>query len=625
MDLANRLENIFHGEEMIVIYLLTTFFYVFANILLGFNLLKLIFRKNINEWSPVIILITGFMFGEGILASLLLFLSLTGYFKNYIIWLVLITIVLSGIPVWSSFKRLLMDTSNSIKSFNNGFKVLPPIWRLFLSIIILLIILFAIGSIVLPPLGDAEGFYMVLPKIMAYTGYLRPPHDFLSFSSIGLLGEFHFAALMVIADAAAAKFLVWFNALAVIGLLIYIGKLIGLKNKGQIIMLAILLTSSMFTNYLTDGKTDIFSAAFGLLTYYWLMQINKKRALALVLTGLFLGFAIVAKLSNAIVIIPGIILFLGWNSYLEIKSKNLLFWDLCKRSVMDFAVICFFALLSFSPTFIKNHFLFPGISSITASTNVGVWSQNIIQSSKVGILVWIKNILEPFIKFPFLLTFWEYPIKGNNMSILALAFLPLLFFRHHGNLIRKQIIFMVVTGLFVWIALRSTVVQPRYIISTLLIFIPIIALATENILTDNFFPILKKAILVSILTIFFLFLSVQLYLKFNPALIRGPHRQAMEFMNQTATPSQRVFLAGYYSYFLRPDLLTTLNVPLYNISKKGGPSPWEDIYNEGFNYVIVQKDDKPYWEYAESLPRDGLEIQKIYSDSLTDIYAINKK
>jgi hypothetical protein len=619
---------------MIIIYLFLTLFYVSTNILLGLSLLGPIFKKQKYQWPPLIILITGFLFGQGILASIWLFLSLSGHLKNYIVWPILAFIIFVSIPVWPYLYKLSGDI---IKSFANPFKNLSIFWQSFLAIIILLIVTLAIGSIILPPSGDGESFYMVLPKIMAYTGSFKPPHDYLLFSQIGLLGEFHFAVLMIIANPAAAKFLVWFDALAVVGLLFYIGKLIGLKAKGQIIMLSVLLTSSAFTNYITDGKTDIFSAAFGLVTYYWLFQLNKKRTLSLILTGLFLGFAIVTKLSNVIPIVPGILLYLGWNDYLEFKNRKLLFLKLCARFFIGVIIIAFFASLSFCPTLVKNHFLSSEPVTTLYASN---WSNPIISISNTNALPFVsrnitnlfsaitlsfKHVIEMIVDVPLLLTFWEYPIKGNNLSILILAFIPLLFFRQKNILIRKQICFIAILGLAVWVFARSTVLEPRYILSTLLIFIPIVSASVENILEKSFFLILKKVIMVSIFLILILCLTVQLFLKFSPSYIRGTYRQAMQFINLRAAPGERVFLAGSYSYFLRPDLLVTLNTPLHNVNEEPS-SFWMDIYNQGFNYVIIQKVSygPALLDKQRNTPLVGVKIDKIYSDSGSDIYSLIK-
>ena len=51
----------------------------------------------------------------------------------------------------------------------------------------------------------------------------------------------HYAALMSIADPFAAKFLVWFNALAIAGLLIGIGSFFNLNARAKVILLVLMI------------------------------------------------------------------------------------------------------------------------------------------------------------------------------------------------------------------------------------------------------------------------------------------------------------------------------------------------------------------------------------------------
>lgn len=641
---------------MIFIYLLTTLFYAFVNLLLGLIFLFVLFKENLIKKYPVlIVLVTGFLLGQGLLSTLWLFISLHGHLSQALIWTILISISLISIFFWSHFLRLLKESIQSISSFTCSIKNLSFYWKTIFVISILLLIMFAIGSIILPPSGDGETFYMVLPKLMAYTGAFRPPHDYLQFAQIGLLGEFHFAALMIIASAAAAKFLVWINVLAVICLLVYLGEMIGLKTKGQIVALVLVLTSSAFTNYITDGKTDVFSAAFGLAAYYWALQLKKKNWLVLSLAGIFLGFSIVAKLSNVLVIIPGILIIICWDIYREKKEKCESLNKFFKELFLTFLIITFLAGFILLPTVAKNSYirhltiptsyLMPSVQRpiLPVSNYQASESQPVVlitlANKTAKVLLMIKNRFVSFLVSPLLLTFWEYPAKGNNLSILFLVFLPFLLIPQHRSLIYKQVLSMSLVGLAIWIIFRSNVLEPRYILSTLLLFIPVIALNVERVLTLEIFLSLKKYILVVIFINLIFCLGIQAYLKFSPAYIQGPHRRAMEFMNQVVKPGQRIFLVGSYSYFLRPELLLTLNAPLVrdiqihdsylweNICNQlYVQAPWDSLYKQGFKYVIIQKDDIfPYQALEPNISSANVAVTKIYNDPITDIYTINQK
>ena len=63
-------------------------------------------------------------------------------------------------------------------------------------------------------MGDAAAFYMILPKIMANSHELIPVPGYESFMSVGLQGEMHYAALMVLGSADAAQLFEWPTILA---------------------------------------------------------------------------------------------------------------------------------------------------------------------------------------------------------------------------------------------------------------------------------------------------------------------------------------------------------------------------------------------------------------------------
>lgn len=669
-------ESIYLENILNIIFLtplIYTLFYVFINFALGFLLLKVLLKRQLKQYTVLVVLMTGFMLGQGILAAAWQLLGLAGQFTPVIIWGIFILIIFVSIPVWRDLFQLIKKL---ITNFLAVFIKLSFLWKLLLLIIFLLMFFFAAGSMILPPSGDAEAFYMVLPKIMAHAGILKPQPNYYEFSKIGLLGEMHFAALMIIADQTAAKLFVWFTAIAVAGLLVSIGTISNMKIKGQTITLAILFTSSTFTNYITDGKTDIFSAAFGLAAYYWILEMKQKSWRPIVLTGLFMGFAIVAKLSNALVIIPGTLLVLGWNCYRDFKHNHKSIKIFFKQFVKSLIILGIFLGAALTPHFVKNKILFDdpfGVSekyenfrwayplwissnkilySFSGSTTAAPTTASqptytstppaILTSASLPIFIdfnKIRNVIFTFLTYPFAYVFGDRAGQGGNLSVLSLAFLPFLLFLRPIQLVQKQVLAMALLGLAVWLVVRSSATTPRYILSTLLLFIPIIALAAEYIFDKANYFLLKLTVSGSIFLSLLVFLAIHFYMFiwFSSIVLGrsglsthyGPHYSSLAFINQRASIGERVFLIGYYGYFLRPDLLLNMdnNKEKLDIILIRQTSPWEYMYNHDFKHVIVQKslhlqaeDDlnnnpKPEW----------LNIQKIYSDPNTDIYSLEKK
>jgi len=262
-----------------------TLLYSIACLSLGLVFLRRFFLKE--SFSIWAILSSSFLLGLGILASLWLFLGLGSLFKKPLIWAIIIGIIVLSMPIILPIFRGFVFPK--VKGMTKIFRNLS-FWKIILLGLIFLIFSYGLLALTTLPQDDAEAFYMVLPKIMASSERLRPQPNYYNFSQIGLMGEMHFAALMSIGNAAAAQFLLWTTSLSIAGLLISLGAMLKLSNRGQIITLIILFTTSTFTLYISGGKVDLFGAAFGLATYLWVLSAfknNKINITALILAGLF--------------------------------------------------------------------------------------------------------------------------------------------------------------------------------------------------------------------------------------------------------------------------------------------------------------------------------------------------
>lgn len=656
-----------------LITILVTTIYALINLILGFGILKYILKQQVYDKSVLVILVTSFLLGEGILSAMWLFLGLIGYFKIAIIVAIIMLIIVWGIFLFSDLER-------AFKSlwliFLSEVTKLSFFWKTVLLIATVLIVAIGLKSLLLPPTGDAESFYMVLSKIMAGVGRFLPQPNYYEFSKLSVFGEMHYAALMVLNSFAAAKLFVWFNALCAVGLLIILGTYSGLKSIGKVILLVLLLTSPVFTNFIFDGKVDIFGAVLGLASYYWVLQIKNKNWLAIVLTGLFFGFAIAAKLSNALVITPGLIAIIIWDGYSNWIGKKLNIFVGIKDVLVKIIYIILFAGLAYMPQLVKNAIVFhdPWASRYSVeqsqswvSTPWTLSVDNIPVDAKksrqrlVNIII-SPSLLEKFKNYtpnninqirdwpilekafylistaPFSFTVWDYPGKGGNLSILVLAFLPLLFFIRSMNISQKQILGMVLMGICVWVLFRSTATTPRYIMATLLLFLPLIAGAVEEFLERKHIFI-NFLIVVSILFMLCTTLAVNssIFSKTVKILTKhmkvedlyGPYYKSFNFLNNQAMNYDRTFLVGYNAFYLKSGLLTTLdnNQEKLEFLFLIQDQPWVYLYNHGFKYVVIQKQvNFLVINQLEHDPKpDNLEIQKIYSDSVTDIFSINQK
>ena len=634
---------------MPLITLTYTLFYAGANVLLGLMVIRLLsFRHKPEDSFPLYAVIaSGFLLGQGILANVWLLLGLVSLFKSFSIWGILIMAVIAATFVLHGLFQLALVRAKITLSHVGR---LPLSWKLLVALVILLILHYGIGSIINPPSGDAEAFYMVFPKIMAASERLIPQPNYYDFSQIGLFGEMHYAALMSIGNPYAAKCFVWFTSVALAVLLVSLCARTGLALRGQIIALIMLFTSSTFTYYITDGKVDLFGGALGIAAYYWALHTSRDdKILPYILTGLFTGFACIAKFSNIPVITVGVGAIVIWNAWLRIRLEK----DRPKtRHIAGTAVglilLGSFLIFSIIPHLTKNGVLFgePFAPFLFLNGSGNRWVDQ----------AWFSPETTEFLllTYPLGIVFGRYPMQGGNISALVLAFTPLFF------LLRKPVSFMqsrlfqitmiAIAGVITWTITRPAVICPRYILSTLLLFIPLAARSAENLFQTNYeYQLLNKMVYFSLLFSLFLFLNqkprihdqVIKLLKWNPHECEkaSGYYNSLTFLNKLCSPGSRVYFGGYYSYFLRADLLQCMCRPddygpgsVRTLEEGWGcfetsEERWEYLFNRGFNYLLIQKashrdllqffnwDNVPSW----------LTVKQIYSDSGTIIYSLHPK
>ncbi len=826
---------------MIIISVIYTTGYALINLLLGLVLLKFCFRKNYLKQPASIMIITGFLLGQGVLASLWLILVIAGMLKFKLVMIISVLILITGLFIWS---ELVEFVKIILVSLTKQLKELTWIWKFILFLIMVLILYFAIGSLILPLHPDAEGFYMVLPKVLAYTGKLFCQSSCPDFS-VGLLGEMHSAVLMIISDLSAAKFFVWFDALATAGLLISLGTQIGLKARGKVIILALLFTSRTFVNYIYNGKPDIYGAVFGLAAYYWTLKMKGNR-LAQILTGLFTGFAVVAKLSNILVIVPGIFIMFCWIYWDEFKNNRKNIKSIIQSVFLSGLTIILSFGLAFSSNMVKNKILFNDPFSSSYSLNQsGSWSNPVWQKDKKDLpnmpvtaestqeneidgavvgkdtnliiaqsfrldkpdyvsavslylknnsaidnsgqltvkiesdngkdepsgnlvdlnaiksirsynntyqwetvnfdpplilysdtLYWIvaegtksgedtgyilgtdgnsstytkgfkavftngmwdrdldtdlyfkvytdkgiegylppdgrisskfsnfvktkmhftlvidyaktklalpwlivKNTFFIFYTSPLAFTLWNRPGQDGTLSILVLIFLPFFFWRGQVNLVYRQILIMALTGVILWLLIRSDVIHPRYILATLLLFLPIIAYGIEKVFVEKKSLVLQFAIIGAILTVLGCFIVTLSYLpkdffqltahRIKMTDLAGNNYDSLNYINKNVPVDTQVLIMGVFPYYLKPEfILTTYTVDwtnLYGAIQYG--EGWSFVAQYNYKYVVFQKiNPMSIGKVLEnSLKPDRIKVEKVYSDPYADIYSVEKK
>jgi hypothetical protein len=434
---------------------------------------------------------------------------------------------------------------------------------------------------------------MAYPKVLAHWGTLKPMvGGFGTFSQIGLHGEMHFAALILIGSDQAASLMNVAMLLSIIVLLNGCAKIETAPTYRPWILLILVLTSSAVTSLVAGGKVDLFGAAMGVaaccIVLNDLYRLDSKAASPL-LAGLFAGFAIIAKLSLLATLVPMLALLVLWGGLYHRRILCSVYWRNVGVMVLAGVVACI-------PHMVKNQLLFgeplaPVISSAS-------WLQQEWYTPTQQATLWAVYPLAAFLG--------ALPGMGGAMSagILALWPVVLLTGRARGRRILTsrsfQAAIVSVVALVIWVVLRPGVFALRYFLPPLLLLAVLPAVETDRLLRDlKTLRALKAAI--------WLVLAMALAASFNRPeghpgeawdYLRGK-LSAVEFadapgraaavLTAHADPSERVWLASPYAYFLRAESLANASGrdDYRHVSAHPAQAGWTYLYRQGFRYIYV--------------------------------------
>lgn len=589
--------------------------------------------------SATALCVSAFLLGQGVLSALWLLLALAGFFSPLVITATLAVSLAGGLKsAWPLAGRMFRTVRNALTTDLSGE---GNAWKIIAALTLFLIVLHGLTSFLpLLPGHDAAAFYMVLAKMVAASHQFQIVPSYKSFSAIGLYGEMHFAALISLAGLTAARLFLLTGSAALALMLLSIGRIAGLGRRGQWIALAVLFTSSSLLIYvIRDPKVDLFAGAFGMAAFFWALQIRRDgRDIALPLTAIFTGLAIIFKITYLVVLLPPVVMLIVWRRMLEMPriSAGAIIGELAPL-LLSFSV---WALLPMVPHLIKNGLVFgnPLVPFIGGSANVT--DQQWFSAELTRHIV---------LTYPFALTFTEYPFQLGRLSPLALLFAPLaFFFRPRFREALRSPLFQVTVvaflGIVLWVCVRPSVIAPRYYFAPLFILILVGAAGAEHVTQAG--RRLRWAGLAVILALFVMMGSIYRDLardRYNvihhesirlltgdiaPADYFGPAHEAYALINTQAKPGERVLQLGYYTYWFRPDILECMFGEQDGISGGSAGERWKRIRERGFSYLFIDRnthkkalaalgilDETPGW----------LKLEKLYEQGEYSVYRIDVK
>ncbi len=535
---------------------------------------------------------TALILGQALISSAWMLLGLAGWLLPWVIWTVITSLIIA------SSALLLPAALHVLVRSRDTFRWLSgesPAMKVLAAGVALLVAGFAMAAWLKPPVGDAEAFYMTYARFIAATGQIKPmPGMYDAFSSIGMIGEPQFAALIALVGVPAAKLFVWPLALAAAAMLNSIGRAAGLGNRGSILLLAMLFTTTSFTHYIWDGKVDLFAAALGLLAVRWVLAARgpSMARTGLAISGLAAGFAVVAKFSYAIALAPALLVLLAWP-----RDRN----SSVVQLLLLVGVFALWSALATVPHLAKNTLLFAApLAPFLGSTTNQDWLNQVWFAPEV-----IRRIIATY---PLALTFGRYPMQGGNLTFLLLAFLPLAWWLPRSPRLRDSLQLQLcaagLAGMLLWLVLRPSIIAPRYLLAVLLLFYPLAARAAEHFLDRETPSRLVSAGIVAVTLSALVIFSYPLIPIAHEALrqLRGgssnscalasPYCGPLSELNAVAKTGDRVFFLVHYGYWLRNDLLQCRDQGAETRMQRTLRGPglsWEMLAARGFNWVVVDR------------------------------------
>lgn len=594
-------------------------------------------RGSFGSTSQTLALVaTGFLLGQGILAVIWQFVLMLGWFTTPVVILLLIAITVPGLPyLWS----LLPPVSQLILTAVSRLSREPWYWQL---LIIIILVLIAVASFVslLPPQarGDALAYYLALPKLFAASGRMEFLPGYTGFDVVGIQAEYHFAALMVLGGM--GKTIIVPVVLALFAIMIALGKESALGHRGLWLLLALVLTSSMVTQLIWDGKTDLLGTALGVAACYWAIFATSDAGSARI-AGLLGGLSIIAKMSLLAIMPPILLVIIIWRFRPDVGVPFRL-WG--RQLLVRLLWVGGFALLALLPNALKNAIVYqaplaPLIGGVIPFVEQSWYSP--------------EDTQRLLISYPFALVFGNYWAQVGQMSPLWLAFLPLVILLKPPQRFSKSILLQLtiagLLGVLVWVLFKPTIFAPRYFMPPLLLLLLPAARAAERGLDRLNAPLgsLIFTVTAGTLTIvLFGYIRGNYVVPAPDSMVAYAARLAVgeaspcqyeylgsdascavaEIISTRAEPHDRVFPASYYTYWLdSPQLqcLPTAEEQEQILNQPSTQERWAMLYKLGFKFFYVDTLLYNDYNFDRTFPPGWLQLETLWERDTFVLYQLH--
>src|SRR5262245_20464459 len=556
-------------------------------------------RATETQDSPVAFLAVSFLLGLGVLGQLWVLLALGGLLIRPVLYPLIALMVMAAAVLGRRHGRRLLSavcvTRLALREEPLGLRVLLLATFLWMA--------FTFTALGRPVSGDSLFQHMMLPKATAASGMLErswfnPGNEY-----FGVLGEMTYAVLFLLGNDDAAQMSTWMVAFAMAGVLLGIGVRAGLGLRGQIIGFTAFASTTAVLNWIGEGKIELIASALSLAALYLLtprVELASLPRADLMIAGLLAGCGITTKLilGFCIAVAGGLLLFLtyapaamrSWRLLRTLRLQSLM--PLVSASLLFGA----FVVIGLAPQLIKNGVM---INAPLAPFDTGgtgwLMEQHWYDASTVAHIRLI---------YPFVLTFGEYFSQYGQLSVLVLAFLPLVVLLPRPPSFWNSPLTAITVAAWVtiagWAAFQGDKVVTRYIIPVMLMCIPLAAAAAEQVTARGFRPrILGIAVIAaSFMTLyivarfttgfyFFPRQAVHVVLASAQPCERGLQWCApMQMVNRVAPEGARVLSFSNFKYYLRADLIQCSWGHQDRFPGSTAEERWRWFYAEGYSFIL---------------------------------------
>ena len=568
----------------------------FACVSLGLLLLyrlKLDAEKDHSALSRLAFLATAFMLGHGVFSLVFLALVSCQLLTPVLTILILSFGFISGLGALKTiFSQWTKIENIKDASLDKWQKVIG--WLL--TCILLASLLYSSARISY----DSTAVYFSDAKLTAMTHRIQYFTDDSFVVSI-FQTAIEFTALIQIFGEQAARLFSWICGLVIIIFSLTLGEKIGLNKAARLFLLALLLTSTAFLDLMGDGKVDLASSAPAVAAIYWMFIERQKSApqrSMLFLVGLFSGLAMVARPFN-IILMGGFttlfylmeIVFTREKQTLKIKQLTFsLFWiGVGAAGIGIFHLFVNWAILGDPFAMLSN------ASRVDSSKWQWAFDPN--------------QILAIRLLYPLAVTFLNTPQSLGNVSPLFVAFLPALLapkIRSNIQLTKSGngLLLSSIVILALWIFLFFTVVEIRYVFFLwIILFLPIAQLASAFLTNIDFY---FRNTVFSVITGLLIFIalrttiiSIDSYSPINqagnPQCYDSPFCEYLRPINEIAPEGARVLSLSAFRYYLRSDLFVCSTSHeeysiLQKLSREDPEAFWVEVYRQGYQFIAYEND-----------------------------------